>query len=120
MKLSAVNVTRYDAVFVPGGFAPMVDMPDAPVLKKVVGEAYERQAVVGAVCHGRVALLNVRLSKGSYLVSGKNITSFTTAEEDNYARADVPFDLQTPLTKQEKYSTPQLRGLPTALRMGIW
>jgi putative intracellular protease/amidase len=42
----------------------------------------------------------VKLSDGSYLVNGKNIASFTTAEEDNYARADVPFDLQTALTKQ--------------------
>ncbi|PZR08504.1 MAG: type 1 glutamine amidotransferase domain-containing protein, partial [Flavobacterium psychrophilum] len=31
---------------------------------------------------------------------GKNISSFTTAEEDNYARPDVPFDLQTALTNQ--------------------
>lgn len=99
-KLSSVDVANYDAIFVPGGLAPMVDMPDAPLLKKVVAETYARQAVVGAVCHGPVSLLNVKLSDGSYLVSGKNITSFTTAEEDNYARADVPFDLQTALTNQ--------------------
>lgn len=99
-KLSGVDVGSYDAIFVPGGLAPMVDMPDAPLLKQVVAETYERGAVVGAVCHGPVAFLNVKLSNGSYLVSGKNIASFTTAEEDNYARADVPFDLQTALTKQ--------------------
>jgi len=40
------------------------------------------------------------LSDGSYLVNSRNIVSFTTEEEDNYARADVPFDLQTALTKQ--------------------
>lgn len=100
VKLSTVDVSAYDAVFVPGGLAPMVDMPEAPLLKKVIAETYERNAVVGAVCHGPVALLNVKLSDGSYLVNGKNIASFTTAEEDNYARPDVPFDLQTALTKQ--------------------
>lgn len=99
-KLSTVDVSTYDAVFVPGGLAPMVDMPEAPLLKKVIAETYERNAVVGAVCHGPVALLNVKLSDGSYLVNGKNIASFTTAEEDNYARADVPFDLQTALVQQ--------------------
>jgi putative intracellular protease/amidase len=78
----------------------MVDMPENKLLKQVVKETYERNAVVGAVCHGPVSLLNVKLSDGSYLVNGKNISSFTTAEEDNYARADVPFDLQTALTKQ--------------------
>lgn len=99
-KLSAVDVSSYDAVFVPGGLAPMVDMPEAPLLKEVIAATYERNAVVGAVCHGPVSLLNVKLSDGSYLVEGKNIASFTTAEEDSYARADVPFDLQTALTNQ--------------------
>jgi putative intracellular protease/amidase len=100
VKLSDVNVSVYDGVFIPGGLAPMADMPEAPFLKQVIAAAYERNAVVGAVCHGPVSLLNVRLSDGSYLVSGKNIASFTTEEEDNYARADVPFDLQTALVEQ--------------------
>jgi putative intracellular protease/amidase len=99
-KLSAVDATTYDAVFVPGGLAPMVDMAEAPLLKEVIAATYERNAVVGAVCHGPVSLLNAKLSDGSYLVKGKNIASFTTEEEDNYARADVSFDLQTALTNQ--------------------
>lgn len=99
-KLSGVDTSAYDAVFVPGGLAPMVDMPEAPLLKEVIAEIYERNGVVGAVCHGPVSLLNVKLSDGSYLVKGRKIAAFTTAEEDNYARADVPFDLQTALTKQ--------------------
>jgi len=100
VKLDGVDVSTYDAIFVPGGLAPMVDMPENALLKKVIAETYERNAIVGAVCHGPVSLLNVKLSDGSYLVNGKNIASFTTAEEDNYARPDVPFDLQTALTKQ--------------------
>lgn len=100
VKLETVDVSQYDAIFIPGGLAPLVDMADAPLIKKVVKETYERGAVVGAVCHGPVSLLNVKLSDGSYLVNGKNISSFTTEEEDGYARADVPFDLQTALTEQ--------------------
>jgi putative intracellular protease/amidase len=100
VKLANVDVTTYDAIFVPGGLAPMVDMPDSVLIKKVVVETYERNAVVGAVCHGPVSLLNAKLSNGAYIVNGKNIASFTTEEEDGYARADVPFDLQTALTQQ--------------------
>lgn len=99
-KLSNVNTDEYDAVFIPGGLAPMVDMPENVELKKVIAEVYQRNGVVGAVCHGPVSLLNVKLSDGTYLVNGKNIASFTTKEEDNYAKADVPFDLQTALTEQ--------------------
>ncbi|RYG17857.1 MAG: type 1 glutamine amidotransferase domain-containing protein [Chitinophagaceae bacterium] len=99
-KLSDVNIEAYDAVFVPGGLAPMVDMPENALLKKAIAATYERNAVVGAVCHGPVSLLNVKLSDGSYLVSGKNITGFTNEEEENYAKADVPFLLETALTNQ--------------------
>ncbi|QIF02264.1 type 1 glutamine amidotransferase domain-containing protein [Roseimicrobium sp. ORNL1] len=99
-KLSDVDVRPYDAIFIPGGLAPMVDMPEHPLLKQVVRETYERKAVVGAVCHGPVSLFNVKLSDGSYIVKGKNITSFTNEEEENYAKTDVPFELQTALTAQ--------------------
>ena len=99
-KLSDVDVSKYDAIFMPGGLAPMVDMPEHPLLKKVIKETYERKAVVGAVCHGPVSLLNVKLSDGSYLLAGKNISSFTDEEEENYAKADVPFMLESALTAQ--------------------
>jgi putative intracellular protease/amidase len=99
-KLSDVDVSQYDAIFIPGGLAPMVDMPEHPLLKNVIKETYERKAVVGAVCHGPVSLLNVKLSDGRYLVAGKNISSFTNDEEENYAKADVPFELEAALTNQ--------------------
>lgn len=99
-RLSDVDVSVYDALFIPGGLAPMVDMPENALLKKVIAATYEHNAVIGAVCHGPVSLLNVQLSDGSYLVNGKNITSFTNEEEDNYARADVPFLLESALTSQ--------------------
>ena len=99
-KLSDVDVRPYDAIFMPGGLAPMVDMPEHPLLKNVIKVTYEGKAVVGAVCHGPVSLLNVKLSDNSYLVSGKNISSFTNDEEENYAKADVPFELETALRKQ--------------------
>lgn len=99
-KLTDVDTSIYDAVFVPGGLAPMVDMPENALLKKVIAEAYERKAVIGAVCHGPVSLLNVKLSDGTFLLKDKNVTSFTNEEENNYAKDDVPFLLETALTAQ--------------------
>lgn len=99
-KLSEVDVSIYNAIFVPGGLAPMVDMPENELLKKVIAETYERKAIVGAVCHGPVSVLNVKLSDGTFLLKDRNITSFTNEEENNYARADVPFALESALTEQ--------------------
>ncbi|CAM4318556.1 Putative intracellular protease/amidase [Pedobacter westerhofensis] len=99
-KLEDVDAGTYDAIFVPGGLAPMVDMPENALLKKVIAETYERNAVVGAVCHGPVSLLNVKLSDGTFLLKDKNITSFTNEEEIHYAKDDVPFLLESALTDQ--------------------
>jgi len=99
--VSEAKVSDYDAVFIPGGLAPMVDMPDNEIIQAAIASTYERGGVVGAVCHGPVSLLNVQLADGSYLIQGKNITAFSNAEEDNYAKEDVPFLLETALRDRE-------------------
>jgi len=94
-------------------------MPEHSLLKKVVKETYERKAVVGAVCHGPVSLLNVKLSNGIYLLAGKNISSFTNDEEENYAKTDVPFELETAPPNKARSSTRLDLGRHTALPTGI-
>jgi putative intracellular protease/amidase len=100
VAVSEVNVAEYDAIFIPGGLAPMVDMANNPTVQAAIASTYERGAVVGAVCHGPVSLLNVKLSDGTYLINGKNITAFSNAEEENYAQADVPFLLESALRER--------------------
>ncbi len=38
--------------------------------------------MVAAYCHGVSALVDLRLSDGSYLVSGRTVTGFSNVEED--------------------------------------
>ena len=102
-KLSDVNIEAYDAIFFPGGLGLMTDMVDNPLVKEIIKEVYESGRVVGAVCHGPTALLNVTLSDGNNLLKGKKINSFTKAEEeeDNHSLGDViPFMLDEELIKQ--------------------
>ena len=91
------DLDQYDAVFVPGGLAPMADMPDNEKVHDVIRTMWEKGKIVSAVCHGPASLLNIKLSDGSWLVDGKNITSFSNAEEEGYAKADVPFMLESAL-----------------------
>ena len=49
--------------------------------------------IVSAVCHGPSAFLGVEVD-GKPFVQDRKLTSFSTAEEDGYARDDVPFDLE--------------------------
>ncbi|TDK23795.1 type 1 glutamine amidotransferase domain-containing protein [Luteimonas aestuarii] len=95
--LAEVDVLDYDAVFFPGGLGPMVDITGNPEVQAAVRRAWDGGKVVAAVCHGPAAFLGVTLEDGSPLVQGREVAGFSTAEEDGYARADVPFDLETAL-----------------------
>lgn len=96
-KLSEVDVLDYDAIFFPGGLGPMVDIANDPDVKRAVLRAWHGGKIVAAVCHGPVALLGVNLDDGTPLVQGRKLTSFSNAEEDGYAKADVPFMLEDAL-----------------------
>jgi putative intracellular protease/amidase len=99
-RLSEVDVLAYDAVFFPGGLGPMVDITGNPQVQDVVLKAWNANSIVSAVCHGPSAFLGVTLDGGMPLVQGRRLTSFSTAEEDGYARADVPFDLENALREE--------------------
>lgn len=102
-KLNDVNIDAYDAIFFPGGLGLMTDMVESPLVKEVIKSTYESEKIIGAVCHGPSALLNVILSDGSNLLKGKRINSFTKAEEniDKHLLGDViPFMLDEELIKQ--------------------
>ncbi len=100
LKLDEVNAKEYAAIFFAGGHGVMWDFPDSAAVDKVTREIYENGGVVSAVCHGPAALVNVKLSDGSYLVAGKNVTGFTNAEEDEVQGTKiVPFLLADKLNE---------------------
>jgi putative intracellular protease/amidase len=76
-----VDPRRYAAVYFAGGHGAMWDLPGDAGFARVTAAIYEAGGVVGAVCHGPAALVDVRLSSGAYLVAGKTVSGFTNEEE---------------------------------------
>ncbi len=97
LSLEHLDISNYAGLFFPGGLGPMVDLAKDPRIARSIAEAYRRDLVIGAVCHGPVALLPVVLASGERLVSGRAVTSFTAAEERGHSDADVPFFLDDAL-----------------------
>lgn len=60
----------------------MFDLSDNEISHKLIREFYEGGKIVSAVCHGPIALANVKLSDGSYLVANQTVTGLSNAEED--------------------------------------
>ncbi|MEQ8364331.1 MAG: type 1 glutamine amidotransferase domain-containing protein [Cyclobacteriaceae bacterium] len=102
IAMKDVNPENYEAVYFVGGKGAMFDFPENEHIQSLVRDYYESGKVVGAVCHGPAALVNVTLSNGSPLLANRRVSSFTN-EEELLLIADAaeifPFLLQDKLTE---------------------
>lgn len=96
-----VNPDDYAAIYYAGGHGVIWDFPDDSRLQQLSRAIYEKGGVVSSVCHGAVGLLNIRLSDGSNLISGKEVTGFSN-EEERLAKLDkhVPFLTEDEMVKR--------------------
>lgn len=101
LVLADVRADQYKAVLFAGGHGTMWDFADSAAVQRVAAGIYQNGGVVAAVCHGPAALVNVKLSNGTYLVAGKRVTGFTNAEEAAAELTQVmPFLLETKLKER--------------------
>lgn len=103
LAVADVNPADYKAVFFVGGKGAMFDFPENRAIQTIVRELYQTNRVVGAVCHGPAALVNVRLDNGRHLLENKTVSSFTNDEElflIPEAETVFPFLLQSELEAQ--------------------
>lgn len=89
LRLADIDPADYDAIYFAGGNGAMWQLPGSADVHRAVREFYEGGKLVSAACHGTAALLNTKLSDGSYLVSGRRVTGFSNAEENYLQQAEV-------------------------------
>lgn len=113
LKLEKIDLTKFDAVFYPGGHGPIWDLAQDAHSGKIIATALSQQKPVAAVCHGPAALIKAA-EIDSEILKGKKVTGFSTTEEQLAQRENnVPYDLETKLKelgadyrKAEKPFTP--------------
>jgi putative intracellular protease/amidase len=81
-RLADLDLDEYDAIMIAGGLAPMFSFRDNEPLHAAIRHFYESEKPTCIYCHGTAALVDLKLSDGSYLVDGKTVTGFSNAEED--------------------------------------
>lgn len=113
-----VDPSSLDAIYFTGGHGVMADFTDASALAHLTSELYESDKIVASVCHGYCALLNVKLSDGTYLIDGKKLTGFSWREEQLAgAAALVPYNAQQIAQDHgAAYTKAALPFVPYALR----
>ena len=103
IAVAQIMPSDYQAVFFVGGKGAMFDFPENKAIQTIVRELYQSNKVIGAVCHGPAALVNVTLDNGQYLLKDKTVSGFTNDEElllIPEAETIFPFLLQDKLVAQ--------------------
>jgi putative intracellular protease/amidase len=81
LSMAEVDTSLYAAIYFVGGKGAMYDFPNNPHIQSIVSSYYQSGKVIGAVCHGPAALVNVRLEDGQPMLKGKSVSGFTNREE---------------------------------------
>lgn len=80
-KPSEINPNHYDCIYFAGGHGVVYDFLDNKELHHIARTIYEKGGIVSSVCHGAVALINLKLSDGKNIVAGRKVTGFPNDEE---------------------------------------
>ena len=103
IQIDNIIADEYDAIFFAGGKGAMFDFPQNKKIQTIVKDYYQSNKVIGAVCHGPAALVNVVLDNGTSILENKTVSSFTNEEELFLipdAKTIFPFLLQDKLEAQ--------------------
>ena len=74
----------------------MFDLPNDQYLAKIIGEMFDANKVIGAVCHGPAGLVLAKRRDGKSILFCKKVNAFTNSEEGKVGLTNiVPFLLET-------------------------
>jgi putative intracellular protease/amidase len=118
-RFEDLRAEDYDVIYFAGGHGTMWDFPDNEALTSLAAAIYESGGVVAAVCHGAAGLVNLKLGDGTFLVEGREVSSFTNEEEAAVGGADVvPFLLESMLAERGAKHTKAPNFMPHAVADG--
>ncbi len=119
-RIADVNPDDLDAIFIPGGHGPMVDLVKDPDLQSIIETLHAKVKVIAALCHGPAALINPVDDTNEPIIAGRKVTGFSNMEESlMFLKDAVPFLLEDKL--KEKcgiYQSAKLPLLPFVVRDG--
>jgi putative intracellular protease/amidase len=98
--LSDEEMLEYDAVFIPGGYGPMVDLAENPDVLRLLRMMHNTSRIVAALGHGPAALLSApHRADGLWLFDGYRMTGFTDEEEyqTHLGKLGMPWHLEAAL-----------------------
>lgn len=96
VALKDIDYSTVDCIYLSGGHGTCTDFVDNAELKGIIEKMYASNKVVGADCHGPIALAQCCKPDGSPLVQGLKCTGFADSEEGAVGLTEkVPFLIES-------------------------
>lgn len=105
-RIEQIGYDRFDAVYIPGGHAPMQDLLKSPALGRLLTDFHDRGKTTALVCHGPIALLSTLPDANGFVASMERSGKAARTPEWIYSGYEV-----TVISNQEELQAkPQLGG----------
>ena len=89
-KLSDLQPSDYDAMFIPGGHGPMQDLAnDVSIGQFLIQTLEQPNVILASVCHGPASFLTATRADGTWAFAGRRLTAFLNLEETQVGFASV-------------------------------
>lgn len=99
IPINKVDISKYDVVFMSGGWGAAYDFQQTEKLSELVTQANANGAIIGSVCHGALGLVNAKNTDGTPLVAGRNVTGVTDKQIKDLRIEVTPKHPETELRK---------------------
>lgn len=100
LKINEVDFTKYDAIWMAGGWGAAYDLGQSEVLGKKVSEAYyAEKPILGSVCHGALGFIQAKDTLGNHLITGRNMTGVTNKQLQQFGIFFTPLHPEKELKK---------------------
>ena len=100
LRIDDVDFTRYDAIFIAGGWGAAYDLGYSDVLGEKVSEAYYAETpILGSVCHGALGFIRAKDRNGNLLIAGRKMTGVSDKQVHELGIDVTPQHPETELRK---------------------
>ena len=89
LKPSDIDASNYGLFLASAGHASLIDYPDAKGLQDIASKMYKDGAIISAVCHGGAIFPGIKGEEEKSVISGKQVTGFTTKGEEEEGVLDT-------------------------------
>jgi len=99
-SVASLDVSRYDLVYLAGGWGAAFDFAASEALATAMTEAASLDLVIGGVCHGPLGLAGATAPDGRPLVEGRRVSAVTDKQVRELKIESTPFHPETELRRR--------------------